>query len=60
MRKNTKLALVKLLGGLGLIALLVGWLTQLYDVLTGVVIALTFWILSGVVATFLGVKKKKK
>ena len=59
MKKNEKEALVKLLGGIGLIVLLIGLFTGLYEFLHGLVAAIAIWILSGVVAKYLGVEKKK-
>ena len=59
MKKNSKEALVKLLGGLGLIVLLVGLFTGLYEFMNGLVAAIAIWILTGVVAKYLGVEKKK-
>ena len=59
MSKNAKMALVSLLGGLGLIALLVGIFTDALSFSAGLIIAIAFWIVSGVVATMLGVKKEK-
>lgn len=58
MKKSEKEALIKLLGGLGLIILLVGLFTDLYEFMHGLIAAITVWILSGVVATYLGMKKK--
>ncbi len=60
MSKNVKRGLVSLLGGLGLIALLVGIFTDIYSFGIGLIIAIAFWIVSGVLATMLGVKEKKK
>jgi len=60
MKKNEKEALVKLLGGIGLIVLLIGLFTNLYEFMYGLVAAIAIWILTGVVAKYLGVEKKKK
>jgi len=57
MKKHEKKALVKLLGGLGLIILLIGIFTNLYPFTYGLVTALAVWILTGVVKVYLGVKR---
>lgn len=59
-KKNQKEALVKLLCGLGLIVLLIGLFTNLYEFMHGLVAAIAIWILSGVVAKYLGVEKEDK
>jgi len=59
MSKNAKRALVSLLSGLGLIALLVAIFTDALSFGVGLIIAIVFWIASGIVATMLGVKKEK-
>jgi len=56
MKKNEKDALVKLLGGIGLIVLLLGIFTSL-PFTYGLVAALAIWILTGAVKVYLGVKK---
>ena len=56
MKKREKDALVKLLGGIGLIVLLLGIFTPL-QFTYGLVIALAIWILTGAVKVYLGVKK---
>jgi len=58
MKKREKEALVKLLGGLGLIILLIGLFTNLYDFIHGLIAAIAIWILTGVVSKYLGVEKK--
>lgn len=60
MKKNEKSALLALMGGAGLIILLVGAMTNLYDTKYGFLGALTLWILAGVLAKYLGVKKKRR
>ena len=60
MKKNQKEALVKLLGGIGLIVLLIGLFTEMYDFMHGLVAAIAIWILTGVVAKYYGVEKEKK
>jgi hypothetical protein len=59
MKKHEKEALIKLLGGIGLIVLLIGLFTNIYEFMYGLVAAIAIWILSGVVAKYLGVDKKK-
>ena len=58
MKKREKEALVKLLGGLGLIVLLIGLFTNVYEFMHGLVAAIAIWIITGVVAKYLGVEKK--
>ena len=60
MKKNQKEALVKLLGGIGLIVLLIGLFTPMYEFMYGLVAAIAIWILTGVAAKYLGVEKEKK
>ena len=60
MKKNEKAAILKLLGGVGVIVFLVGLFTPLYKFMYGLVAAIAIWILSGVVAAYFGVDKKKK
>ena len=60
MKKNQKEALVKLLGGIGLIVLLLGLFTPMYEFMYGLVAAIAIWILTGVVAKYMGVEEKKK
>ncbi len=59
MTKNVKRGLVSLLGGIGLIALLLGIFTDIYSFGIGLIIAIAFWIVSGVLATMLGLKDQK-
>jgi hypothetical protein len=54
-----KEAHIKLLGAIGLIVLILG-LTPLYDFWYGLIAAVIIWILTGVVAKYLGVEKEKK
>ncbi len=58
MKKNEKEALVKLLGGVGFIVLLIGLFTNLYEFMYGLIAAIAVWIITGVVAKYLGVEKK--
>lgn len=59
MRKNEKEAVVKLLGGMGLIVLLIGLFTDSYEFTHGLVAAIAIWIFTGVAAKYLGVEKQK-
>ena len=59
MKRNEKEALIKLLGGLGLIVLLIGLFTGLYEFMHGLVAAIAIWIITGVVAKYLNIEKKK-
>lgn len=56
MKKHEKDALVKLMGGIGLIILLLGIFTPL-PFTYGLVTALAIWILTGALKVYLGVKK---
>jgi len=58
MRHGGKRVIVSAMGALGLIVLIVGLFTDLYEFYPyGLFAAISIWILSGVVATYLGVKK---
>lgn len=59
MSENAKRAIVGLLGGLGLIFLLIGALTNAYSTTTGVIIMFVCWLGSGVLARLWGLKKEK-
>jgi len=58
MKKNEKEAVIKLLGGLGFLAIIIGLFTNLYAFLVGVVVGIAIWIVTGVVAKYFGVGKK--
>ena len=60
MSKNVKRGLVSLVGVLGVIALLLGIFTDIYSFGIGLIIAIALWIVSGVMATMLGVKGEEK
>ncbi len=60
MKKREKEAIVKLLGGLGLVVLLAGLVTPLYDFMYGLVAAIAIWVFSGAVAKYFGIEEKKK
>ena len=57
MKKNEKNALTALVGGVGVIILLGGIFTELYKFEHGLFVAIAIWILTGVLKTYLGVKK---
>ena len=56
---NAKRAVVGLLGGLGLIFLLIGAMTDAYATTTGVIIMFVCWLGSGVLAKYWGIRKEK-
>ncbi|WP_156877352.1 hypothetical protein [Psychrilyobacter atlanticus] len=58
MKKQEKEALVKFLSGLGFIVLLIGLFTDLYEFTHGLIGAIAIGIIAGVIARYLGVKKK--
>jgi len=60
MKENEKKALLKLMGVLGFVVLLIGAMTPLYDAKYGALGMLVLWGLAAVMATYLGVEKKKK
>jgi uncharacterized membrane protein len=60
MKKNEKEAIVKLLGGLGLIVLLIGLFTGAYEFMHGLIAAIAIWIVTGVAAKYFGIDKKGK
>ncbi len=57
MSKTAKKTLVSILTALGVIALLVGIFTDAVSFSVGLIIAIVFWIASGIVAKYWGVKK---
>jgi len=59
MTYDQKKALKSLIGGLGVIAILIGALTDLFDVLVGVIIALALWILGGPILKIGGLYPEK-
>ncbi len=59
MSTNAKRAIVGLFGGLGLIFLLLGAITDVYPTTTGVIITIYCWVVSGFLAIFWGIKKDK-
>ena len=59
MTVNAKRAIVGLVGGLGLIFLLIGALTDVYRTVIGVIIMFVCWLLAGVLARYWGLKKEK-
>jgi len=58
MSNNAKTAIVGLLGGLGLIFILIGAMTDVYPTTTGVIIAFVCWLGAGVLGQFWGLKKE--
>lgn len=60
MSQKTKKALVVLLGFIGLIALLVGILTDLYPFSIGLIIAICIWIATGAIASTIKIKSKEQ
>jgi len=59
MSKNAKIAYVSLLSLLGLVFLLVGIFTSVYDFTIGLILAIICWSGSGILARYWGVKKAK-
>jgi lipopolysaccharide export LptBFGC system permease protein LptF len=59
MSLNTKRAIVYLIGGLGLIFLLIGAVGHVYATSTGVIIMFGCWLVSGVLASLWGIRKRK-
>lgn len=60
MSKDTKNGIITLIGGAGLIALLLPIFTGIYSFSWGLIVAIAIWIITGAVATMLGVGKKGK
>lgn len=59
MSQRAKGAYIGLLGVIGLIMLLVGVLTHIYAVTTGVIIAIGCWVGCGILARYWAGRKKK-
>jgi hypothetical protein len=59
MSRNTKKGMVSLLGGAGFIALLIGLFTGVYSFWIGVIVAFSFWIVTGAVSTMIGTKEQE-
>jgi hypothetical protein len=57
MKRNEQLALITLLGGFGVLAVLIGLFTGLYGLMHGVVIAMAIWVVTGSLAVLWGIKK---
>ena len=57
MNKKTKQAYVSLMSLAGLIFLLVGLFTELYDFMVGLIIAIALWVGSGILGRYWGVKE---
>lgn len=60
MSKNAKTAVISVISLIGLIVFLVGLLTHAYDFMIGLIIAIVFWVGSGILARYWGVKKAKR
>ena len=60
MKKREKQAVLKLIGGVGLIFLLIGMFTSLYSFIVGVIGLIASGVLTGALAIYWGVEKKKK
>jgi hypothetical protein len=58
MDRNQKKGIISFISGLGVIFLLIGIFTPYYDFGNGLIVAMVFWILSGVLSTFLGVNEE--
>ena len=59
MSENAKRAIVALVGGLGLILLLIGALAHVYDIVIGVILMFSCWLVAGVLTRWWGLKKEK-
>jgi len=59
MTENAKRAIVGLVGGMGLIFLLIGALTDVYRTVIGVILMFVCWLVAGVLARFWGLRKGK-
>jgi hypothetical protein len=56
MKRNQQLAVITLLGGSGVLAVLIGLFTGLYGLMHGVVIAMAIWVVTGSLAVLWGMK----
>ena len=59
MKKKEKVLVASLLGALGLIILLLGLFTSLFEFMHGLIAAIAIWILAGILKDYWGVKKKR-
>jgi len=59
MKNNQKEALAWLLGAIGLLVLLGGIFTHLYEFTYGLIAAIAIWILAGFIRRYYGIKKIK-
>lgn len=59
MSRNAKVAIVRMLGGLGVMMILIGALAHVYATTTGVLIAIGLWIACGILSRYWGLKKKE-
>ena len=58
MSRNAKVAIVRTLGGLGLVMILLGALAHIYPFTTGLIIAIALWIASGILAGYWGLRTR--
>jgi hypothetical protein len=58
MKQNEKNAILSLLGGIGVILLLLGIFSKVYDFGTGLILAMIVWVITGAISAYLNVKKK--
>lgn len=59
MSTRAKKAYVSLISLVGLVVLLVGLFTHVYNFMTGLIAAIVLWVGSGILARYWGVKKEK-
>jgi len=60
MDKKGKTAVVDLLGAIGLIVIILSFLTDAYDFWAGLLVAVIIWILTGVVKKYWRIEDEKK
>lgn len=59
MSRNAKVAIVSILGALGLIMILLGVLAHIYPTTTGIIIAIALWVASGILRKYWQLNKGK-
>ena len=59
MSRNAKVAIVSMLGVLGLIMILLGAMARVYPTTTGVIIAIALWAASGILGKYWQLNKDK-
>ena len=52
MSRNAKVAVISILGALGLIMILLGALAHIYPTTTGIIIAIALWVASGILRKY--------